>query len=89
MGGEPVTTYDPPQPNAALVIGPDDYLVLSFHRGLTADVARELREHLLERFPAIADRVLIVNADQLASLRANPALAPAGLSAAPPPTPTG
>ena len=71
-----MTTYDPPQPNAALVIGPDDYLVLSFYP-LTERLGAEFRANLSERYPAIADRILIVNAESMAALP--PATAPAGV----------
>ena len=37
--------YDPPQPNAALVVGPDDVLVLSFST-MTPQERDGHREHL-------------------------------------------
>lgn len=71
------TIYEPPQPNAALVVGPDDMLVVSFRslngqvEGLTRAMSPEefarIRADFKTRFPEIAQRVVIVgNADQIA-----------------------
>ena len=59
-------TYDPPQPNAALVVGPDDVLVLSF----STMTLRE-RDHFRSELPEnLRDRVLFVaGADDVAVLR--------------------
>ena len=61
-----VRTYDPPQPNAALVVGPDDVLVLAF----PTMTLRE-RDHFRSELPEnLRDRVLFVaGADDVAVLR--------------------
>jgi hypothetical protein len=53
---EPVT-YDAPQPNAALVVGPDDVLVISLPGFVEPDDWQRLKDGLL---PALAGRVQFV-----------------------------
>jgi len=62
---EPVT-YAPPEPNAALVVGPDEYLILGFSNRLTLLEFDEMKKAL----PAALDgRVLIVSGADLAVIR--------------------
>jgi hypothetical protein len=66
------TTYDPPQPNAALVVGPDDVLVVSFASEMDPREFDSMTDDFNRRYPELKGRlVFVANAEQMAVLRRN------------------
>jgi hypothetical protein len=64
---ETAPAYEPPVPNAALVVGPDDHLVVSLSAQLEYDEVQAFADHLRERF---GDRFTIIGgAEQIAVVR--------------------
>jgi hypothetical protein len=56
-----------PKPNGALVLGPNDKLVVSLPRGATLDALDQLEAHLRD---LLGDRVVVVGgAEQIAALQ--------------------
>ena len=69
-----MTTFTPPEPNAALVVGADDVLVVSFPSAITAQNFEEIAKSF-DTFPALKGRVALIVGAEIAVVQ-NPAPEP-------------
>lgn len=74
------TEYEPPTPNAALVVGPHDHLVIALPAEIEAEQFQALVRYMEVNYPRLNGRVLIVaGATDIAVVRASEPLPPGPL----------